>query len=181
MLQFAFVFGIEIPSGTFMYMSEYNDPYKYAVTISINCKDICFCIAWDIRHQKVIPFITGEYVSLKSTSGLCVKPCATNLIFVSYHHIIFVSLSNKNPGYHGSPVTAQKSGYDRFPPVANSWGTTHPILDMAPQLLVKEDGPPTTKELNPEAICIISLPHYSRHGRAGFCHQSPYPGASFTM
>jgi hypothetical protein len=79
MLRFAFVFGTEISSGTFMYMSESNEPYKYAVTTSINCKDRCFCIARDIRYQKVIPFITGEYVSLKSTPGLYVKPCATNL------------------------------------------------------------------------------------------------------
>jgi hypothetical protein len=79
MLRFAFVFGTEIPSGTFMYMSESNDPYKYAVMTSINCKDRCFCIARDIRYRKVIPLITGEYVLLKSTSGLCVKPYATSL------------------------------------------------------------------------------------------------------
>jgi hypothetical protein len=81
MLWFALEFGTEIPSGTFMYMSEYNDTYKYAITTSINCKDRCFCIARDIRYQKVIPFITGEYVSLKSTLGLYVKPCAKNTQF----------------------------------------------------------------------------------------------------
>jgi hypothetical protein len=78
-LWFAFVFGTEILSGTFMYMSESNDSYKYAITTSINCKDRCFCIARDINYQNVIPLITGEHVSLKSTSGLCVKPCATSL------------------------------------------------------------------------------------------------------
>jgi hypothetical protein len=62
-----------------MYISESNDPYKYAVTISINYKDRCFCIARDIRYRTVIVFITGEYISLKSTSGLCVKPCATSI------------------------------------------------------------------------------------------------------
>jgi hypothetical protein len=67
-LRFAFVFGIEIPSETFMYMSESNDPYKYAVTTSIKCKDKCFCIVRDIKYQNVIPFITGEYVSLKLMS-----------------------------------------------------------------------------------------------------------------
>jgi hypothetical protein len=46
---------------------------------SINCNDKCFCIASDIKYQKVIPFITGEYVLLKSMPGLCVNPCATNL------------------------------------------------------------------------------------------------------
>jgi hypothetical protein len=71
-LRFAFVFDTEISSGTFMYISKSNDIYKYAVTTSINGKDICFCIARDIMYQKVISFITGEYVSLKSTLGLCV-------------------------------------------------------------------------------------------------------------
>jgi hypothetical protein len=55
-----------------MYISKSNDIYKYAVTTSINDKNICFCIARDIMYQKVISFITGEYVSLKSTPGLCV-------------------------------------------------------------------------------------------------------------
>jgi hypothetical protein len=62
-----------------MYISESNDPYKYAVTTSINCKDRCFCIARDIRYQKVISLITREYILLKSTLGLYVKPCATSL------------------------------------------------------------------------------------------------------
>jgi hypothetical protein len=59
MLRFAFVYGTEIQLGTFIYISESNDPYKYAVTTSINCKDICFYIIRGIRYQKVIPFITG--------------------------------------------------------------------------------------------------------------------------
>jgi hypothetical protein len=46
----------------------------------------------------------------------------------------------------------------------------HPILDIAPPLLAEEEGPPTQKELNPGAIHIISLPHYGRHGEAGFHH-----------
>jgi hypothetical protein len=79
MLWFPCVFGTGIPSETFMYISESIDPYKYAVTTSINCKDRWFCIARDIKYQKVIPSITGEYVSLKSMSGLCVNPCATSL------------------------------------------------------------------------------------------------------
>jgi hypothetical protein len=47
------------------------------------------------------------------------------------------------PGYRGLPIMAQKSGYDRFPPTAHSWETKHPILDMVPPLLAKEEGPPT--------------------------------------
>src|SRR3954462_15827925 len=46
---------------------------------SINCIDRRFCTTKDIRYRKVIPLITGEYVSLKSMPGLCVKPCATSL------------------------------------------------------------------------------------------------------
>jgi hypothetical protein len=79
LLRFAFVFGKKTPLGTFMYMSESNDLYKYAVTTSINYKNRCFCIVRDIRYQKVIPFITGEYVSLKSTPSLYVKSCTTSL------------------------------------------------------------------------------------------------------
>jgi hypothetical protein len=78
-LRFVFVFGTEIPSRIFMCISESNDPYKYMVTTSINCKDGCFYVARDIRYQKVITFITREYILLKSTPGLCVKPCATSL------------------------------------------------------------------------------------------------------
>jgi hypothetical protein len=62
-----------------MYMSESSDPYKYVVTISINFKDICFCTARDIKYRKIIPFITREYVSLKSMPGLYVNPCASSL------------------------------------------------------------------------------------------------------
>jgi hypothetical protein len=80
MLRPTFIFGTDIPSGTFMYMSESSDSYKYAVTTSINCKDRRFCVARDIRYQKVIPFIIVEYVSLKSMLGLCVNPCATSLV-----------------------------------------------------------------------------------------------------
>jgi hypothetical protein len=100
MLQFAFKFGTEISSGTFMYMSESNDPYKYAITTFINCKDRCFCIARDIRYQKVIPFITEEYVSLKSTLGLCVKPCATSLalyLITSIFSFLFRMKTHLNP------------------------------------------------------------------------------------
>jgi hypothetical protein len=61
-------------------MSESSDLYIYAVTTSINCKDGCFCITRDIRYHDVIPFITGENVSLKSMLGLCVISYATNLI-----------------------------------------------------------------------------------------------------
>jgi hypothetical protein len=79
MLRRTFAFDTDIPSETFMYMSKSSDPYQYAVMISINCKDICFCVVRDIRYRKVITFITGEYISLKSMSGLYMNPCATSL------------------------------------------------------------------------------------------------------
>jgi hypothetical protein len=79
MLRPTVAFGTDIPSETFIYISESSDPYKYAVTTSINCKDRRFCVARNIRYQKVITFIIGEYVLLKSLSGLCVNPCATSL------------------------------------------------------------------------------------------------------
>jgi hypothetical protein len=96
MLRFAFVFDTELPSRTFIYMSESNDSYKYAVTTSINYKDRCFCIARDIKYQNIIPLITREYVSLKSTLSLH-KTLCNQPHFISYNLIIFVSLSNKNP------------------------------------------------------------------------------------
>jgi hypothetical protein len=100
MLWFAFVFDTEIPLGTFMYITKSNDRYKYTVTTSINCKDRCFCVVRDIRNQKVIPFITGEYVSLKSTPGLCVKPCATSLtlyLTTSLFLFLFLNETHLNP------------------------------------------------------------------------------------
>jgi hypothetical protein len=42
------------------------------------------------------------------------------------------------PGYRGSLVTTEKSGYDRFTPAANGWRTINIVLDMTPALLTKE-------------------------------------------
>jgi hypothetical protein len=81
MLWFVYVFRTEISSEIFMYISESNASYNYAVMTSINCKDRCFWIARDIKYQKVILFIIGEYISLKSMSVLYVKHCATSLAF----------------------------------------------------------------------------------------------------
>jgi hypothetical protein len=75
MLRHMFAFSIDIPSRTFMHISKSSNPYKYVFTTPINCKDRCFYIVRDIRYQKVILFITGVYVSLKSMPGLCVNPC----------------------------------------------------------------------------------------------------------
>jgi hypothetical protein len=44
-------------------------------------------------------------------------------------------------GYRGPLVTTHKSIYDWFPPAINSWGTTHPVPDMASPLLAEEEGP----------------------------------------
>jgi hypothetical protein len=34
--------------------------------------------------------------------------------------------------YYGPPVTAQHSGYDRFPLATNGWGTIHPVSGNGP-------------------------------------------------
>jgi hypothetical protein len=47
------------------------------------------------------------------------------------------------PGYRGLPITAHKSGHNRFPPAANGWGTKHPIPDTVQPLLAEEEEPPT--------------------------------------
>jgi hypothetical protein len=56
-------------------------------------------------------------------------------------HKIVVTV--KYPGYHRSPIMAQSSGYNRFPPEENGWGAIHPVTDKAPPLQAKEEGPPT--------------------------------------
>jgi hypothetical protein len=45
-----------------------------------------------------------------------------------------------HPKYRESPITAQNSRHDRFPPAANGWRTIHPMSDMTPQLQAKEEG-----------------------------------------
>jgi hypothetical protein len=44
----------------------------------------------------------------------------------------------------------KKSGYDRFPPAANGWGTMHPELDMVPhsKLSRRDHQHKKKKELN---------------------------------
>jgi hypothetical protein len=46
----------------------------------------------------------------------------------------------KYPRDRRTLVTAQNSRYKRFPPIANCWGTIHPILEKAPPLRAKEGG-----------------------------------------
>jgi hypothetical protein len=48
----------------------------------------------------------------------------------------------KYPGYHRSPVKAQNSEYDWFPPAANDWGIIHPVPNKAPPLQAEEEGSP---------------------------------------
>jgi hypothetical protein len=78
-LRFALGFGILIPSETFMYILESNDPYKYAVTTSINCIDRQFCIASDIKYRNVISLITKSKFHWNQRQVFCIKPCATSL------------------------------------------------------------------------------------------------------
>jgi hypothetical protein len=67
------------------------------------------------------------------------------LSLVCYGHIVMIMQLVRvlYPGYRGSPVMTQNSGYDRFPPAANDWETIHPVSDMAPPLQAEEEGPPT--------------------------------------
>jgi hypothetical protein len=95
MLRFAFIFGTEIPSGTFKYMSESNDPYKYVVMTSINCKDKCFWVARDIRYQNVILLITGEYVLLKSMPDLSIKNVQLASLYILSPHYFHFSFEQK--------------------------------------------------------------------------------------
>jgi hypothetical protein len=46
------------------------------------------------------------------------------------------------PRYREPSVMTQNSRYNRFPLVVNGWGTIHPVPDMAPPLLAKEEGAP---------------------------------------
>jgi hypothetical protein len=53
-----------------------------------------------IRYRKVIPFIIGEYVLLKLTSGLYVNPCATSIALyftTSLFLFIFRTKTHLNP------------------------------------------------------------------------------------
>ena len=95
MLRFASRFGILIPSGTLMYILESNDPYKYAVTTSINYIDRRFCTASDISecystHYRIVSFVEINVRSLCKT--LCHKPC-----FISHHFVVFVPFTDENP------------------------------------------------------------------------------------
>jgi hypothetical protein len=46
------------------------------------------------------------------------------------------------PGYREPSITTQNSRYNRFPPAVNGWGTIHPVPDVPPPLLAKEEGAP---------------------------------------
>jgi hypothetical protein len=62
---------------------------------------------------------------------------------------------------------AKNSRYDRFTLAVNDWGTIHPILDMAPPLLAKEEGPLTKKELNLGILHTNAFPHCNSCGQEG--------------
>jgi hypothetical protein len=59
------------------------------------------------------------------------------------HIVVITIVGVLYPGYSRSPVTAQKSGYDQFPPAAHGSGTKHPVSDKVPPLLAEEEMPPT--------------------------------------
>jgi hypothetical protein len=51
------------------------------------------------------------------------------------------------PRYHGSSVTAHKSGYSRFLTAANGRGTIYYVPNTVLPLPVKEEGPPSVYPL----------------------------------
>jgi hypothetical protein len=82
---------------------------------------------------------------------------------VTYEYLFFLRLSDRlrsptrwkarglltgscTPGYHGSPVMAQKFGYAQYPLATNVWETKYFVLDMVSAILAEEEGPPTSKE-----------------------------------
>jgi hypothetical protein len=69
--------------------------------------------------------------------------CSNMVMILKCTKICLLHVGVLYPDYHESLVMAHKSRYDRFQPVANGWGTMHPILDMAPPLLAEQEGPPT--------------------------------------
>jgi hypothetical protein len=54
MLRFVCIFRTEIPSETFMYISESSDPYKYAIMTYINCNDRYFILPEISSIRKLI-------------------------------------------------------------------------------------------------------------------------------
>jgi hypothetical protein len=48
-------------------------------------------------------------------------------LFNNIFQYIYIYVRVMYPGYSEPLVPTQNFGYDRFPPVANSWGTIYPI------------------------------------------------------
>jgi hypothetical protein len=63
---------------------------------------------------------------------------STTIISAHFHtyigemFLVYAHVGEKYPGYHGSLITTQKFGYDRFPPAVYGWKTIHPISDKGP-------------------------------------------------
>jgi hypothetical protein len=64
-----------IPSGTFMDLSESNDPCRYTVKMSINYIARQFCNANDIKYLKLMSLIIGNRIRVIYSrilhEGLC--------------------------------------------------------------------------------------------------------------
>lgn len=62
------------PFGTFMKILEFNEPYKYVITTSINPIFRFLSLSNPIKKRKIFVFIVSEHVSLKSIRHLCENP-----------------------------------------------------------------------------------------------------------
>jgi hypothetical protein len=82
-----------------------------------------------------VPVVSYEYLFCLPSSEQLWPLCSTEGLGATIRVLY--------PGYRGSSVTAQKSGFDRFPPVTHGWGTNQPIPDKVPPLLSEEEWPPT--------------------------------------
>jgi hypothetical protein len=58
------------------------------------------------------------------------RNCATNATIAEN-----IGVEAIYPGYYMPSVTTQNSGSDQFSPVANGWGTIHPIPGHGPTTL----------------------------------------------
>jgi hypothetical protein len=73
-------------------------------------------------NPEAVPAITYEYLFYLSSSE---RALATRLMEGSGTTIVVLY-----PRYHGSPILAQKFGYNRFFLAANSWRTKYLIPDI---------------------------------------------------
>ena len=99
MFRFAAGFGMLIPSGTFIYISESSEPYKYAVTTSINCKDRRFWTANELNIGRLCHSSLenkSHYNQYRTFAWSLVLP---TLLYISLPHYFLFSFRTKTHLY----------------------------------------------------------------------------------